>query len=171
MHMSYEKQVREHKREVEKLLTDAKVTLGHPPNVIAQNKMIVLAAILEKAAMVCDEAIEVAVLQPKQIEAILDKYAQRSAQYGTNPALDEIDAMKQEIERLTRAVDILAALRKRRDLSHRLVGQDPRLMGPWARWIRTLEQYKINQDLTEKHREDLLEDIESWRTILAETGQ
>jgi len=169
--MSYEKQVRDHKRELEKLLAETNITLGHPPNVIAQNKMIVLAAILEKAAMVCDEAIQAADLQPKDIEAILDKYAQRSAQYGTNPALDEIDAMRREIERLTRAVDILAAMRKRRDLSHRLVGQDPRLMGPWARWIRTLEQYKINQDLTEKHRESLLEDIESWRSILAEASE
>jgi hypothetical protein len=127
----------------------------------------VLKAVLEKAAMVCDEAIQAADLQPKDIEDILDRHAQRSAQYGTNPALDEIDAMRTEIERLTRAVDILLAMRKRRDLSHRLVGQDPRLMGPWARWIRTLEQYKINQDLTEKHRESLIEDIESWRSILA----
>jgi hypothetical protein len=169
--MSYEKQVRDHKRELEKLLAETNVTLEHPPNVIAQNKMLVLAAILDKAAMVCDEAVQAADLQPKEIEAILDKYAQRSAEYGTNPALDEIDAMKREIERLTRAVDILVAMRKRRDLSHRLVGQDPRLMGPWARWIRTLEQYKINQDLTEKHRESLLEDIESWRSILAEGSE
>lgn len=169
--MSYEKQVREHKRELEKLLAVTNATLAHPPNVIAQNKMIVLVAILEKAAMVCDEAVEAADLQPKDIEAILDRYAQRSAQYGTHPALDEIDAMKREIERLTRAVDILAAMRKRRDLSHRLVGQDPRLMGPWARWMRTLEQYKINQDVTEKHRESLLEDIESWRSILAESSE
>jgi hypothetical protein len=169
--MSYEKQVREQKREIEKVLLQANTTLEHPPNVVAQNKMIVLSAILEKATMVCDEAIEAAALQPKDVESILDKYAQRSAQYGTNPAVDEIDAMKQEVERLTRAVDILAALRKRRDLSHRLVGQDPRLMGPWARWIRTLEQYRINQDLTDKHRESLLEDIESWRSILAETAE
>jgi hypothetical protein len=169
--MSYEKQARDHKRELEKLLAQTNTTLKHPPNVIAQNKMIVLTAILEKAAMVCDEAIQAADLQPKDIEAILDKYAQRSAQYGNNPELDEIDAMRQEIERLTRAVDILAAMRKRRDVSHRLIGQDPRLMGPWARWIRTLEQYKINQDITEKHRESLLEDIESWRSILAEAGE
>jgi len=169
--MSYEKQVRDHKRDLEKLLAEAATTLKHPPNVIAQNKMIVLAAILEKAALVCDEAIQAADLQPKAIEALLDKYAQRSAQYGTNPSLDEIDGMRQEIERLTRAVDILAAMRKRRDLSHRLIGQDPRLMGSWARWIRTLEQYKINQDLTEKHRESLLEDIESWRSILAESSE
>jgi hypothetical protein len=169
--MSYEKQVRAHKREIEKLLASTGNTLEHSPNVIAQNKMIVLNAILQKAAMVCEEAVQAADLQPKDIEAILDKYAQRSAQYGINPELDEIDAMKREIERLTRAVDILVAMRKRGDLSHRLVGQDPRLMGSWTRWIRILEQYKISQDISEKHRESLIEDIESWRSILAGTSE
>lgn len=76
--------------------------------------------------------------------------------------------MRSEIERLTRAVDVLQAMRKRRELSHRLVGFDPRLMGPWARWIRTLEQYKINQNISDKHREGLLSEIDNWRGILAQ---
>jgi hypothetical protein len=167
--MSYEKSVREHRRVLEKLLGDCRATLEQPPNVIAQNKMVVLAAILEKAMLVCDEAIRAATLQPNEVEDILDSYAKKSEQYGSNPALDEVDAMRSEIERFSRAVDILRAMRKRRELSHRLVGHDPRLMGPWARWIRTLEAYKINQDITEKHRDGLLEDIEKWRTILAGT--
>ncbi len=165
--MSYEKSVREHRRAIEKLLEDCRATLEQPPNVIAQNKMVVLAAIMEKAILVCDEAIRAASLQPNEVEDILDSYAKKSEQYGSNPALDEVDAMRSEIERFSRAVDILRAMRKRRELSHRLVGHDPRLMGPWARWIRILEGYKINQDITVKHREGLLEDIEKWRTILA----
>ena len=167
--MSYEKSVRDQKKALEKLLLECRKTLEQPPNVIAQNKMVVLTAILEKAIMMCDEAIRAADLQPKEVEEILDHYTQHSAQYGANPALDEVDAMRREIERFTRAVDILNSMRKRRDLSHRLVGHDPRLMGPWARWIRTLEAYKINQDLSEKHREGLLNDIDDWRSILAGT--
>lgn len=167
--MSYEKEVRDHRKTIGKLLQDCNSTLKHPPNVIAQNNLIVLKAILEKALMVADEALRAATLQPSEVESILDRFSQNSDQYGTNPALDEVDAMKREIERFTRAVDVLTALRKRRDLSHRLVGHDPRLMGPWARWIRTLEAYKINQDLSPKHREGLLQDIDEWRNILAGT--
>lgn len=167
--MSYEKQVRDHRKNVEKLLQECEKTLEHPPNVIAQNNLILLKAILEKALMVADEALRAANLQPSEVESILDRFTQNSDQYGTNPALDEVDAMRREIERFSRAVDILSAMRKRRELSHRLVGHDPRLMGPWARWIRTLEGYKINQDLSAKHRESLLEDIDEWRTILAGT--
>ncbi|MFX1564616.1 MAG: hypothetical protein ACFFCH_01350 [Promethearchaeota archaeon] len=167
--MSYEKEVRDHRKSVEKLLLDCEKTLEHPPNVIAQNNLILLKAVLEKALMVADEALRAANLQPNEVESILDRFAQNSDQYGTNPALDEVDAMRREIERFSRAVDILAAMRKRRELSHRLVGHDPRLMGPWARWIRTLEGYKINQDLSLKHRESLLEDIDEWRNILAGT--
>jgi len=148
--MSYEKEVRDHRKILEKLIQACNETLQHPPNVIAQNKMVLVAAILEKGL-------------------ILDRFSQNSNSYGTNPVLDEVDAMRREIERFTRAVDILQAMRKRRELSHRLVGHDPRLMGPWARWIRTLEGYKINQDLTDKHREGLLEEIDSWRSILAGT--
>lgn len=167
--MSYEKEVRDHRKTVEKLLQDCEKTLEHPPNVIAQNNLILLKAVLEKALMVADEALRAASLQPNEVESILDRFSQNSDQYGTNPALDEVDAMKREIERFSRAVDILTAMRKRRELSHRLVGHDPRLMGPWARWIRTLESYKINQDLSAKHRESLLEDIDEWRSILAGT--
>jgi hypothetical protein len=119
--------------------------------------------------MVADDALRAVNLQPIEVEEILDRFSQNSDQYGTNPALDEVDAMKREIEHLSRAVDILQAMRKRRELSHRLVGHDPRLMGPWARWIRTLEGYKINQDISSKHRENLLQDIDEWRTILAGT--
>lgn len=164
--MSYEKEVRDQRKLLEKLIKECLQTLEHPPNVIAQNKMTVLTAILEKALLVADEALRAASLQPNEVESILDQFSQNSNQYGVNPALDEVDAMKREIERFTRAVDVLNSMRKRRDLSHRLVGHDPRLMGPWARWIRTLEAYKINQDLSPKHREGLLEDIDSWRTIL-----
>lgn len=165
--MSYEKEVRDHRKSLEKLIQDCSETLDHPPNVVAQNKMVLLVSILEKALMVADEAHRAASLQPKEVESILDHFSENSDQYGQNPALDEVDAMRREIERFTRAVDVLNAMRKRRDLSHRLVGHDPRLMGPWARWVRTLESYKINQDLSEKHRESLLEDIASWRGILA----
>jgi hypothetical protein len=167
--MSYEKEIRDHRKIIERLLQDCNTTLEYPPNVIAQNNLIVLMAILEKALMVADEAIRAATLQPSEVESILDQFSENSDQYGTNPALDEVDAMKREIERLSRAVDILTAMRKRRELSHRLVGHDPRLMGPWARWIRTLEGYKINQDLSPKHRENLLQDIDEWRNILAGT--
>jgi len=167
--MSYEKEVRDHRKTLEKLLEDTAKTLESPPNVIAQNNLIVLKSILEKALMVADEALRSVNLQPIEVEEILDRFSQNSDQYGTNPVLDEVDAMKREIERLSRAVDILQAMRKRRELSHRLVGHDPRLMGPWARWIRTLEGYKINQDLSPKHRENLLADIDEWRTILAGT--
>ncbi len=167
--MSYEKEVRDHRKTLEKLLEDTAKTLESPPNVIAQNNLIVLKSILEKALMVADEALRAVNLQPIEVEEVLDRFSQNSDQYGTNPALDEVDAMKREIERLSRAVDILQAMRKRRELSHRLVGHDPRLMGPWARWIRTLEGYKINQDLSPKHRENLLADIDEWRTILAGT--
>ena len=167
--MSYEKEVRDHRKTLEKLLEDTAKTLESPPNVIAQNNLIVLKSILEKAIMVADEALRAVNLQPIEVEEILDRFSQNSDQYGTNPVLDEVDAMKREIERLSRAVDILQAMRKRRELSHRLVGHDPRLMGPWARWIRTLEGYKINQDLSPKHRENLLADIDEWRTILAGT--
>jgi hypothetical protein len=167
--MSYEKEVRNHRKKIEKLLENCSKTLESPPNVIAQNNLIVLKSILEKALMVADDALRAVNLQPIEVEEILDRFSQNSDQYGTNPALDEVDAMKREIERLSRAVDILEAMRKRRELSHRLVGHDPRLMGPWARWIRTLEGYKINQDLSPKHRENLLQDIDEWRTILAGT--
>ena len=167
--MSYEKEVREHRKTLDKLIQGCNETLEHPPNVIAQNKMVLVAAILEKGLMILDEAERAANLQPNEVESILDRFSQHSNSYGTNPALDEVDAMRREIERFTRAVDILHAMRKRRELSHRLVGHDPRLMGPWARWIRTLEGYKINQDLSAKHRESLLEEIDSWRTILAGT--
>ena len=167
--MSYEKEVRDHRKTIEKLLQDCENTLEHPPNVIAQNNLIVLKSILEKALMVADETLRAVNLQPSQVEEILDRFSQNSDQYGTNPALDEVDAMKREIERLSRAVDILNAMRKRREISHRLIGHDPRLMGPWARWIRTLEGYKINQDLSAKHRETLLQDIDEWRSILAGT--
>ncbi len=165
--MSYEKEIRDHRKSLEKLIQGCSETLDHPPNVIAQNKMFLLLSILEKALMVADEAHRAASLQPKEVENILDRFSQNSDRYGQNPALDEVDAMRREIERFTRAVDVLNAMRKRRELSHRLVGHDPRLMGPWARWVRTLESYKINQDLSEKHRESLLEDIDSWRDILA----
>jgi hypothetical protein len=165
--MSYEKEVRGTRKTIEKLLEDCEKTIESPPNVIAQNNLIVLKSILEKALMVADEALRSVNLQPIEVEEILDRFSQNSDQYGTNPALDEVDAMKREIERLTRAVDILNAMRKRRELSHRLVGHDPRLMGPWARWIRTLEGYKINQDLSPRHRESLLADIDEWRSILA----
>ena len=167
--MSYEKECRNHRKTLEKLLKECIDTLEHPPNVIAQNNMILLKAILEKALMVADETIRAASLQPTEVESILDRFSQNSNQYGTNPVLDEVDAMRREIERFTRAVDILNAMRKRRELSHRLVGHDPRLMGPWARWVRTLEGYKINQDISEKHRENLLSDIDSWREILSGT--
>lgn len=167
--MSYEKEVRDHRKILEKLIQACNETLEHPPNVIAQNKMVLVAAILEKGLMILDEAERAANLQPNEVESILDRFSQNSDSYGTNPALDEVDAMRREIERFTRAVDILQAMRKRRELSHRLVGHDPRLMGPWARWIRTLEGYKINQDLSDKHREGLLEEIDSWRSILAGT--
>lgn len=167
--LSYEKEVREHHKALEKLVKGCTETLDHPPNVIAQNKMVLVTAILEKGLMILDEAARAASLQPSEVEAILDRFTQNSDSYGTNPVLDEVDAMRREIERFTRAVDILNAMRKRRELSHRLVGHDPRLMGPWARWIRTLESYKINQDLSDKHREGLLEEIDSWRTILAGT--
>lgn len=165
--MSYEKEVRDYRKSLEKLLANCKETLGHPPNVIAQNKLIVLTAIIEKAIQIAGAAIQAASLQPNEVESILDEYSQNSEHYGTNPALDEVDSMRREIERFTRAVDILNAMRKRRELSHRLVGHDPRLMGPWARWIRTLESYKINQDITEKHRSGLLEEIDNWRGILS----
>jgi hypothetical protein len=168
--MSYEKQVRDFRKTLMKILADCKGTIPNPPNVIAQNKVEVLVSVLEKAIMMCDEALSAASLQPTDVEKILDRFTKSSAQYGKNPALDEVDAMRREIETMTRAVDILNAMRKRRDLSHRLVGHDPRLMGPWARWIRTLEQYKINQDITDKHREALLEDLENWRKILSGTG-
>ncbi len=141
--MSYEKEIRVHRKAIDKLLQDCNKTLEHPPNVIAQNNLIVLTSILEKALMIADEALRAAMLQPSEVESILDRLSENSEQYGTNPALDEVDAMKREIENLTRAVDILIALRKRRELSHRLVGHDPRLMGPWARWIRTLETKHI----------------------------
>ncbi|MFX1576742.1 MAG: hypothetical protein ACFFCF_06180 [Promethearchaeota archaeon] len=167
--MSYEKDVRAHRKTIEKLLQNCNKTKELSPNVIAQNDVIVLASILEKAMMVADEALRAANLTPKEVESILDRFSENSDQYGTNPVLDEVDAMKREIERFSRAVDILMAMRKRRELSHRLVGHDPRLMGPWARWIRTLEEYKINQDLSPKHRESLLEDIDEWRKILAGT--
>jgi hypothetical protein len=167
--MSYEKEVRAHRKTIEKLLQNCNTTKELSPNVIAQNDVIVLASILEKAMMVADEALRAANLTPKEVESILDRFSENSDQYGTNPVLDEVDAMKREIERFSRAVDILMAMRKRRELSHRLVGHDPRLMGPWARWIRTLEEYKINQDLSPKHRESLLEDIDEWRKILAGT--
>jgi hypothetical protein len=167
--MSYDKEIRDHRKTIEKLLQEGSKTVDNSPNVIAQNNLIVLMAILEKALMVADEALRAATLQPSEVEAILDRFSQNSDQYGTNPALDEVDAMKREIERLSRAVDVLSAMRKRRELSHRLVGHDPRLMGPWARWIRTLEGYKINQDLSSKHRENLLADIDEWRSILAGT--
>ena len=167
--MSYEKEVRDHRKTLEKLIQACSATLEHPPNVIAQNKMVLVAAILEKGLMILDEAERAANLQPNEVESILDRFSQNSNSYGTNPALDEVDAMRREIERFTRAVDILQSMRKRRELSHRLVGHDPRLMGPWARWIRTLEAYKINQDLSDKHREGLLEEIDSWRSILAGT--
>ncbi|MFW9830345.1 MAG: hypothetical protein ACFFD8_01010 [Candidatus Thorarchaeota archaeon] len=167
--MSYEKEIRDHRKTLDKLIQECAETLGHPPNVIAQNKMTLLKAILEKALMIADEALRAANLQPIEVESILDRFSENTEQYGTNPALDEVDAMKREIENCTRAIDVLNALRRRRELSHRLVGHDPRLMGPWARWIRTLEGYKINQDLSPKHREGLLEDIESWRSILAGT--
>ncbi|MFW9934356.1 MAG: hypothetical protein ACFFDU_02335 [Candidatus Thorarchaeota archaeon] len=167
--MSYEKDVRTHRKTIEKLLQNCNKTKELSPNVIAQNDVIVLASILEKAMMVADEALRAANLTPKEVESILDQFSENSDQYGTNPVLDEVDAMKREIERFSRAVDILMAMRKRRELSHRLVGHDPRLMGPWARWIRTLEEYKINQDLSPKHRESLLEDIDEWRKILAGT--
>lgn len=167
--MSYEKECRDHRKTLEKLLKDCNDTLEHPPNVVAQNYMVLLKSILEKALMVADETIRAASLQPTEVESILDRFSQNTDQYGTNPALDEVDAMRREIERFTRAVDILNALRKRRELSHRLVGHDPRLMGPWARWVRTLESYKINQDISEKHRENLLSDIDSWREILSGT--
>ncbi len=166
--MSFEKQVRAHKQVLETLLSECKSTLERPPNVVAQNKIVVLSAIIEKATIICDEALRAAQLPTPEVEAILEQYAVRSAQYGTNPVLDEVDAMRAEIERLTRAVDVLQAMRKRRELSHRLVGFDPRLMGPWARWIRTLEQYKINQNLSDKHREGLLSEIDNWRSILAQ---
>ncbi|MFX1476248.1 MAG: hypothetical protein ACFFCO_12345 [Promethearchaeota archaeon] len=166
--MSFEKQVRAHKQVLENLLTECKSTLEQPPNVVAQNKIVVLTAIIEKATMMCDEALRAAQLPTPEVEAILEQYSVRSAQYGTNPVLDEIDAMRSEIERLSRAVDILQAMRKRRELSHRLVGFDPRLMGPWARWIRTLEQYKINQNLSDKDRKGLLSEIDNWRSILAQ---
>jgi hypothetical protein len=167
--MSFEKDCRNHRKTLEKLLGECNDTLEHPPNVIAQNRMLLLKAILEKAIMVADETIRAASLQPNEVESILDHFSENAEQYGTNPALDEVDAMRREIERFTRAVDILNALRKRRELSHRLVGHDPRLMGPWARWVRTLEGYKINQDISEKHREGLLADIDSWRDILSST--
>jgi hypothetical protein len=167
--MSYDKEVRNHRKTLEKLIQACNETLEHPPNVIAQNKMVLVSAILEKGLMILDEAERAANLQPNEVESILDRFSQNSNSYGTNPALDEVDAMRREIERFTRAVDILHAMRKRRELSHRLVGHDPRLMGPWARWIRTLEGYKINQDLSDKHRENLLEEIDSWRSILAGT--
>ncbi len=165
--MSYEKEVRDHRKMLDKLVADCAKIRDHSPNVIAQNNMVVLTAILEKALMVADEALRAATLQPNEVETILDRFSQNSDQYGTNPVLDEVDAMKREIERFTRAVDILNSMRKRRELSHRLVGHDPRLMGPWARWIRILEGYKINQDLSEKHRESLLQDIDEWRSILS----
>lgn len=167
--MSYEKEVRAHRKTIEALLQKCNETKEQSPNVIAQNDAIILTAILEKALMVADEAIRAANLTPEEVESVLDRFSENSDQYGTNPALDEVDAMKREIERFSRAVDILTAMRKRRELSHRLVGHDPRLMGPWARWIRTLGEYKINQDLSPKHRESLLEDIDEWRKILAGT--
>lgn len=169
--MSYEKQVRESRKVLLKILADSRGTLENPPNVIAQNKIVVLTSIIEKAIMLCDEALSAASLQPTDVEAILDRQAKSSTQYGTNPALDEVEAMRREIERMTRSVDILRAMRKRRELSHRLVGHDPRLMGPWARWIRILEKYKINQDITPKHREGLLQELENWRRILAGTSE
>jgi hypothetical protein len=168
--MSYEKQVRDFRKILAKLLDESKGSMADPPNVIAQNKIVVLSSIIEKAIMMCDEALSAATLQPTDVETILDRHSKSSTQYGKNPALDEVDTMRHEIERMTRAVDILHAMRRRRELSHRLVGHDPRLMGPWARWIRILEQYKINQDITDKHREDLLADLDNWRKILAGTG-
>jgi len=168
--MSYEKQVRDFRKILAKILADSKESMPNPPNVIAQNKIVVLSSIIEKAIMLCDEALNAATLQPTDVATILDRHAKSSNQYGKNPALDEVDTMRHEIERMTRAVDILHAMRRRRELSHRLVGHDPRLMGPWARWIRILEQYKINQDITDKHRESLLEDLDNWRKILAGTG-
>jgi len=168
--MAFEKRVREHKKILEKVLNECQAILSSSPNVIAQNKMTVLTSIIEKAIMMSDEALKAARLKPEEVESILDRYSQRAAQYGKNPALDELEAMRAEIERLTRAVDILRAMRKRRELSHRLVGYDPRLLGPWARWLRVLESYKINQDITQKHREELLAEIENWRAILAKEG-
>lgn len=164
--MSFEKELRNHKKIIETLLKDCQKTLEQPPNVIAQNKVIVLTSILEKALMITDDAIRSASLQPSEVETILDRFSANSNQYGTNPALDEIDAMLREIENLQRAEDIMNALRKRRDLSHRLVGHDQRLTKIFDKWIRTLESYKINQDISNKHRENLLSDLNSIRILL-----
>ncbi len=164
--MSFEKELRNHKKTIENLLNDCRKTLEQPPNVIAQNKLIVITSILEKALMVTDEAIRSASLQPSEVEAILDRFTADSNQYGTNPALDEIDAMRREIENLQRAEDIMNAIRKRRDLSHRLVGHDQRLTKIFDKWIRTFESYKINQDISDKHRENLLSDVNSIRILL-----
>ncbi len=164
--MSFEKELRNHKKTIENLLNDCHKTLEQPPNVIAQNKLIVITSILEKALMVTDEAIRSASLQPSEVEAILDRFTEDSNQYGTNPALDEIDAMRREIENLQRAEDIMNAIRKRRDLSHRLVGHDQRLTKIFDKWIQTLETYKINQDISDKHRENLLTDVNSIRILL-----
>ena len=116
--MSFEKQVRAHKQILETLLSECRSTLEQPPNVVAQNKIVVLSAIIEKATIICDDALRAAQLPTPEVEALLEQYAVRSAQYGTNPVLDEVDAMRTEIERLTRAVDVLGAMRKRRELSH-----------------------------------------------------
>ena len=86
--MSYEKRVREHRQILKKLLSSLNATLESPPNVIANNKLIVISAIVEKALMLFDEAIRAASLQPKEVEEILDQYAKDSANYGNNPAID-----------------------------------------------------------------------------------
>ena len=83
--MSYDKEVREHKKIQEKLVQACNATLEHPPNVIAQNKMVLVAAILEKGLMILDEAERAANLQPNEVESILDRFSQNS-NYVLKPA-------------------------------------------------------------------------------------
>ena len=116
--------------------------------------------------MLFDEAIRAASLQPKEVEEILDQYAKDSANYGNNPAIDEINTLKHEIQHLTKASEILSAIRRRREIGHRLVGFHPRILGPWNKWIRTLEQYKINDQISQKHRTTLLADLDEWVATL-----